>query len=484
MSTTIHSMQASVAGTFYPADRKELIDLLQNLFQTARTEQELKSKTKIAAVVAPHAGYVYSGLTAAHAYKMFNPARYKKVVVIGPAHHKYCEGVVTHSQSFYETPLGISPKDNIDPNLGITINDDAFIGEHSVEAHLPFLQYRLLEEGMHMHNYPITLLLYGNILPGKLAKKLDNLLDEDTFLIISSDLSHYHDLQTALSKDEEAIEAILSGNCESVMQVEACGKIGISGFLQTKFSRSYQPEFIHYSNSEAVSKDSSRVVGYCSIGFEQAFEKQSISEIVEFYARPDHSFFLSTEFQKDIVHFLRYCLESYLHDKTIPDIADIAKKYPQLTEEIPCFVTLNKANNLRGCIGSIQPVRSLHQDLVINCIKAACEDPRFKPMEENELADIQIEVSILGSPKFLKVRSEFELLNALEPHKHGVIIQQKNKRATFLPQVWDKVHNKIDFLNQLCRKAGLKPEAWRIPKERVQVFVYEVISFAEQTTKE
>ena len=117
--------------------------------------------------------------------------------------------------------------------------------------------------------------------------------------------------------------------------------------------------------------------------------------------------------------------------------------------------------------------------MVVNVVRAATEDPRFEALAIDELNDIKIEVSILEQPKFLRCKSEFDLLSQIEPHKHGVIVQQGNKRATFLPQVWEKFDRKSDFMAQLCKKAGLKEDAWRLPKEKVQVFVYEVMSFTE-----
>ena len=131
-------------------------------------------------------------------------------------------------------------------------------------------------------------------------------------------------------------------------------------------------------------------------------------------------------------------------------------------------------------MGSLQANKPLHQDLVVNCLKAGAEDERFKPLTLEELPEIKIEVSILKNIQFVHCRNQFELLDKIVPHKHGIILKQFNKMATFLPQVWEKTPQKIDFLNQLARKAQLKsPTAWQIPTEKVQIYTYEVFSFKD-----
>lgn len=480
MTIISNILQPSVAGSFYPANSIDLQETLKNLFEKARAEQKTNIKNRFQALIAPHAAYKYSGLTSAHAYKNFWPAYYNNVLVLAPVHQKHCEGLFIYPQTFYESPLGISPRQDISLHSGIKLSEELFENEHAAEVHLPFLQYRLLEEGLNLKSYPITLMLYGQIHPQKLAKKLQNLLTDKTLLILSSDLSHYHNLKTASQKDELAIEAMLSGDPEKVMQVEACGRIGISAFLRTKQANLCQADFLHYSHSGQVNEDQNKVVGYTAIGFSASSKKKTVGEIVEVFLHSNVEKSLNQNAQKDILGFLHFCLKDYLSSKKIPDTSPLAQKYPQLTEEGACFITLHSNNNLRGCIGSLQANKPLHQDLVINCLKAACEDPRFEPLTLNELSDIKIEISLLKNVKFLRCRNEFDLLNSIEPHKHGVILKQGNKTATFLPQVWDKTPNKLEFLNQLSRKAGFKsPDAWKIPRERIQIYTYEVFSFQD-----
>jgi AmmeMemoRadiSam system protein B/AmmeMemoRadiSam system protein A len=480
MTIVEKTLKSQVAGGFYPSNKEDLENLLKELFSKARNEQQGKLNSVFKAMVIPHAGYIYSGLTAAHAYKYFTPKKFKKVFVLGPAHKHNFDGVAVYPQSSYETPLGISPRAEIDSSLGFHFDQEPFKGEHSVETHLPFIQYRLSEENIRLENYPITLLVYGNISPQKLAKKLDNLLDEESFLILSSDLSHFNDLETCISKDELSIQSFLEGNPDKASTADACGKMGVAAFLSTNFSRSLEGEFIHYSNSASVNGDRNRVVGYCAIGYSENLAKEPFSkDVVQLQLTPQWKNIITTEMQNDLLMTIRSSIKEFLEEKKVSDLSLMAGKYYQLNQDAATFVTLTKHDKLRGCIGSLQPHRSLLLDSVTNGIKAATEDPRFEALNINELKDIKIEVSILGTPSFLRCTSEFDLLSKIIPFQHGVIIQQGNKRATFLPQVWGQFNSKVEFLNQLCRKASIKEDAWRIPSEKIQVFVYEVFSFKE-----
>ncbi|MDJ0626482.1 MAG: AmmeMemoRadiSam system protein B [Candidatus Caenarcaniphilales bacterium] len=481
MSIAEKILKPSVAGLFYPAQADELKSMLDSLFLKAKEEQSTRISSIYKAMVIPHAGYRYSGLTAAHAYKFFQPARFKKVIVLGPAHKKSLEGLAVYPQNGYETPFGISPRQDIPKSTGIIFSKDPFEGEHSVEAHLPFIQYRLLENKISLDDYPVTLMVYGNISPKKLAKKIEHIYDDETFLVLSSDLSHFHDIETANKKDEESIEAILSHNPDNVLKAEACGRNGISAFLYTQQSRLLEPEFIHYSNSASVSGDDSRVVGYSSIGYKDSISKaRSVSDVIQLYVKSDRNQSLNEDCKKELLKATRFCIKGYLKTKNIPDFSQLVHKYPFLNEDGATFVTLTSNGNLRGCIGNLISNRPLLQDLMTNAVKAACEDPRFRPVNIVELNDLKIEISILNPPQFLRCKSEFDLLNKIQPNEHGLIVQQGNKRATFLPQVWEKIPKKTDFLSQLCKKAGLKPDAWRIPRERIQLFTYTVTSFEEE----
>jgi AmmeMemoRadiSam system protein A len=141
------------------------------------------------------------------------------------------------------------------------------------------------------------------------------------------------------------------------------------------------------------------------------------------------------------------------------------------------FVTLKVKGQLRGCIGNLSPTEPLKEGVRRNAINAAFQDPRFPPLEQKELEQIEIEVSILSEPQTLRYKDSTELLTKLRVNIDGVIIRKGHAGATFLPQVWEQLQKPEDFLSHLCMKAGLSSDAWR--HEKLEVQTYQVQSFEE-----
>lgn len=170
---------------------------------------------------------------------------------------------------------------------------------------------------------------------------------------------------------------------------------------------------------------------------------------------------------KELLKLARNAIESYFSKKELKVSPEIIKKY---SEKKACFVTLTKNNQLRGCIGSLQPRQELYKDVIDNARNAAFQDPRFSPMEKSELDKIKIEISVLSIPKKLEFKDDKDLLKKLTK-KEGVIIKKEFYSATYLPQVWKELKDKEEFLSSLCMKAGLSEDAW---KEKIEVFTYSV----------
>ncbi len=185
--------------------------------------------------------------------------------------------------------------------------------------------------------------------------------------------------------------------------------------------------------------------------------------------------------RKYLLALARRSIEHYLKARSMIDIkpADVPEK--KLIENGACFVTLTigENNRLRGCVGSLEAHRPLVFDVADNAISAAFRDTRFYPVREDELKSIHIEISILSKPEPLSVETPEELLKFLEPRRHGLIIQKGWARATFLPVVWDELPDKEQFLNSLCTKAGLLPNAWK-DVQGMEFFVYEAEEFGEK----
>ncbi len=152
-------------------------------------------------------------------------------------------------------------------------------------------------------------------------------------------------------------------------------------------------------------------------------------------------------------------IDNYVKEKKVFFPEEI--KYDIAKKPGASFVTLEKNNQLRGCIGSIIPYRPLYEDVIENAVSAAVKDPRFSPVTPEELKDIDIKLSILSFPEQIFYTDYIDLLGKIEPFKDGLIIKYKDKQATFLPEVWYQIPDKELFLSHLSYKAGLPPEFWK-----------------------
>lgn len=182
--------------------------------------------------------------------------------------------------------------------------------------------------------------------------------------------------------------------------------------------------------------------------------------------------------QQFLLSLARETLQVYLQQGKKLCIEKNTIPSARLQQEQGCFVTIHKNAQLRGCIGHILPVQPLYLDIIDNALAAAFHDPRFYPLEENELAEIKLEISILSFPEKLSFTSTDELLKKLQPYCHGVILKKGGQQSTFLPQVWESLPEKRDFLTQLSLKAGLSPDTWQTPG--VEMYTYEAFVFHEQ----
>jgi uncharacterized protein len=185
---------------------------------------------------------------------------------------------------------------------------------------------------------------------------------------------------------------------------------------------------------------------------------------------------LTTEEQKILLRLAREAMERGVKGEEI-SVLDLSSLPLRLREEGSSFVTLTIGGQLRGCIGSLNPYQPLAEDVREHAVAAALNDPRFPPVKESELNGIQVEVSRLTRPLPLEYKDAEDLLSQLHPHVDGVILQDAFHRATFLPQVWEKIPDPADFLDNLCYKMGIKPDVWR--SKHLDVLTYQVEEFHE-----
>ncbi|MBF0271470.1 MAG: AmmeMemoRadiSam system protein B [Magnetococcales bacterium] len=448
----------AVAGMFYPGDAPGLRSLVEGLLdQVPPVVQEP------VAVVAPHAGFIYSGLTAAHAYKGLSRASAtapRRVFLIGPSHRVWLEGASVGNYDAYVTPLGRIPVDRegvecLASRPDVTRDEAPHRLEHSLETQLPFLQVTLI----HFRIIPIV---YGEMSGGHLADLLEQCWKPGDLIVISTDLSHYHPYDEARRLDARSNEAILARDTKEITSCEACGNVGVQAMLETARRRRWKPVLMDLRNSGDTAGDKQRVVGYASYLFypetgDRAVVTPKVGESRSGVGLPE---------------LVRAHLASILAGGRGLSTSAVSAQWAELAKPGACFITLTDQGALRGCIGSLVAHRPLAEDLLENGVSAATRDPRFAPVSVEELERLSIEVSLLSPPEPFPHRDGEDLIRRLKPGVHGVILSKQGRRATFLPQVWEQLPNPEAFLSHLCRKAGLDGECWRAGAE-IQVYTVE-----------
>ena len=246
--------ESAVAGMFYPADPAELRGMVEGLLADVPVKDGVPPK----AIIAPHAGYIYSGSIAASAYACLRPVGIRRVVLLGPAHRVLLNGVAASSASVWRTPLGHVPVEAPD---GSSIVDAAHAEEHSLEVQLPFLQVVLSD-------FTLIPLVVGQASKEEIAGILASLWGGDeTLIVISSDLSHYEDYETANRMDSAASQAILDLDPTGLESRNACGCIPICGLLHLAKQKGMRAELIDLRNSGDTAGSRDQVVGYGAYAF-------------------------------------------------------------------------------------------------------------------------------------------------------------------------------------------------------------------------
>ncbi len=448
---------------FYPADSQELVATIAKLTDQARkTTIQLPAHKTLRALILPHAGYIYSGLTAAHASHVLNPGQYARVILMGPDHRVGFNNGAISNVAAYETPLGTVQLHPDATRLRkqsdlFKANQDSDWKEHSLEVILPFLQY-------YLNSFELIPIVLGPGSAQKLAQAIAPLVNPETLLVVSSDLSHYLPYAKAVARDQETIQIIMNLQTDqlSTSKDRACGKIPLLVLMHLALELDWKPVLLHYANSgdTAGSKDS--VVGYTAIAF---------------FGPPIR--FTRQQGQK-LVILARQTLEQRLAPQQPLAAKNALTVLPEddcFEEHCGTFVTIKKNGQLRGCIGNLLPTGTVWDGVRQNVVNAALHDPRFRPLRSDELDQISISISILSKPQPLAYTDGDDLINKLRVDEDGVIIQKGAAQATFLPQVWSQLPNAEQFLEHLCLKAGLAPNAWRLSD--LNVFTYQAQYFDE-----
>lgn len=461
--------EAAFAGKFYPGTKQALSFQLENLF--AQAKKTLAGQAILRALIAPHAGYIFSGGVAASAYNQIPAnANYKRIFVLASSHQFHFGGASVYHSGNYVTPLGEIKVDQklanqlIDSSPVFIAKNDAHLYEHSLEVQLPFLQHRL---GDNLLLVPIILGTANASDCKKIADILRPWFTPENLFVISTDFSHYPSYTDANKVDYLTARAICQNKPEHLLEVlEENKKTGIKNlatslcgwtsvltllYLTEKENISYRKTDYQNSGDSKPYGEKKQVVGYWAISV---------------FSEPE-SFHISEEEKQELLAKARTSISQFLATGKRGE-PEPPKTGAILNETAGVFVSVYVKNELRGCIGSFAAEESLN-DLVQNLAVSAACDRRFENLQTGDLEHMELEISVLSPLKKIESPKEIEL------GRHGIYIKKGYNTGTFLPQVATKTGWSLtEFLGHCSRdKAGLSWDGWK----SAELFTYEACVF-------
>ena len=431
--------EPAVSGQFYPSDPEELKSMIRGMVD------EKAKKEDVIGYYAPHAGYIYSGPVVG---ATVSRVKFKNTcVIMGPSHTGAGAPFSILTEGTWRTPLGDI---DIDTELAKAIlansshlKEDrlAHLQEHSIEVQLPFIQYFKPDIKL----VPIVLshtnaTVYRNI--GMAIAKAIKDSGKEVVIVASGDMNHYESQKVTHTKDRQAIESILKLEAGELLErvqdfnISMCG-YGTAACLiyAAKEFGPVKTELVKYQTSGDVTHEFSAVVGYAGILFKWLKESSPVK-------------------------LARETVESFVTRGEIPSPPKNVP--PEMKGKAGVFVSLHKSDELRGCIGTIEPDEgNIAEEIIRNAIHAATRDPRFNPVTPEELASLEYSVDILSEPEPISNEKE------LDPKKYGAIVEAGWRRGLLLPDLEgvDTVKHQLE----ICRmKAGIGPE------EPVKLYRFEV----------
>jgi len=276
------------------------------------------------------------------------------------------------------------------------------------------------------------------------------------------------------------VKRIIAGDSAALGRDDLCGLMPVKVLLRIAKMKKWQATLVDCKNSGDTAGDKKRVVGYAAVAFTDSVAVAATDinspgdqkNGAESASPP----LLTDGQQGQLLQLARSTITASLKNEDLPKLPDDAEIFKKV---LGCFVTLHKRTRLRGCIGNIFPAYPLSEAVQRNALSAAFEDRRFARVTLPEMSDIDIEISVLTEPRNLSFTDGKDLLSKLKPEVHGVVITRGRARSTYLPQVWEMLPDKQQFMTSLCVKGGMDPGAWK-DAGTTRVEVYEAFVFGEK----
>jgi MEMO1 family protein len=428
--------EPAVAGRFYPDSPSQLKSMIESFIDKS-TEKE-----DIVGLLAPHAGYIYSGAVVG---AVLSRVQFKDTfIILGPNHTGYGQPFSVMTEGSWKTPLGEVQVDSELAHKLISISKylkedtQAHEFEHSIEVQVPFLQYFK----PNVKIVPMVLSLGNGDVYKQIGRDIVRALSElkkEAIIFASSDMSHYEPQGIAKKKDQQAIEAMLNLDQDELLKrveeqnISMCGYAPAVVMLTAALELgATSPRLVKYQTSGDVSGDYNAVVGYAGIIVKRL---------------------------SPLVQLAKDALEAYIKDgKTYKPM----KLTSEMKDRAGVFVCIKKSGELRGCIGTFEPCYdNVAEEVIMNAISTAVRDPRFDPVRASELKDLDYTVDVLTQPEPVTGQEE------LDPKKYGVIVECGYRRGLLLPDLEgvDSVDHQIDICRQ---KGGIEPD------EPVKLYRFEV----------
>lgn len=467
----------AVAGKFYDGDPAKLRAAVSSYLKPGPAPAG-----RVSGILAPHAGYVFSGACAGLAFSALKKLQFDTLVIIATGHTMGLKCGALLSEGSFATPLG---EVQIDAQFcAELLKEDklfeesprAHAAEHAVEVQLPFLQ---VLKGDAVKIVPVLFNSDDDKLLEEAGRAIGRvMMGRRAVFCVSSDLSHYPPGDVAEISDNSVLLALrqamhnsspgyfglanrlLLPKAAGYLDTTACGQaamtVGAAAALELGCN---DFELAQYTHSGRTSGDDSHVVGYGAGYYTAASPK------------PGGALELTGEMKGELLALARAAITECLESCKPPPQA--LNPRPEFNQPAAVFVTLTLGGRLRGCIGSLEPRGTLCDMVAAYAGAAAFEDPRFSPVTENDLAKLKIEISVLSPLERVKDAG------AVKQDVHGVYVKSGRRSGTYLPQVWEHFDKKEEFLTSLCEeKAGLAGGAWR--DGTAELYTYTVTPFTEK----
>jgi len=465
----------AVAGMFYPDSPSKLASTIAGYFSDV---EKMPVDGRPQVLIVPHAGYIYSGKTAAYAYKLLQGEQYDTVIVISPSHRVFYQGSSVFEGDGYQTPLGVIEIDKKLSEKIATIHPKVYFSrmghgtgasrqEHALEVQLPFLQVVLGKFKL----VAIVMCEQEEDTINALAETLAaTVRGTNTLIVVSTDLSHEHSDDQARTLDgriQKAVEGYDPDGLWKLLETgrgEACGGGPmVAAMKAAKRLGAHKTHFLHHTTSAETTGDYDSVVGYLSAAI--VIDKKAKSLPSTIGAMPAKKKLELTEDDKGcLLQIAKDAIKARLNDKKYtPPEREVFE------EKKGAFVTIKSHDNLRGCIGQIRGYQPLNKTIAEMAVAAAFEDPRFPVLTADEFVSLEFEISVLSPLK--RVND----INEIEIGKHGLLIKMDMHSGLLLPQVASENHwSVIEFLEQTCLKAGLPMKSYFDKQVEIYKFTAEI----------